>query len=128
VWILLFLTGYLPYLIAVFVLTRKVEMEVAVSHPRIIRRRILVTAGSLVAVLGVGLFVGMLPFISADASGAVAIGVAVLGIILLPVGAVAASRAAGFGLRCTLIDEGERHAWLKGAHPDFLSALPVWPG
>ena len=128
VWILLFLTGFLPYLIAVLILTRKVEMEAAVSHERIIRRRILVTAGSLGAVAGLGLFCAMLPFISPDASGAVAMGVAVVGIAMLPVGAVVASREAGFGLRCTLIDEGEKHAWLKGAHPDFLSALPVWPG
>jgi hypothetical protein len=128
VWVLLFLTGYLPYLIAVAMLTRKLEIDIPVSRERIVLRRILVISGSVASLLGCLLFAGMLPFISGELSGVIAMLVAVFGITLLPVGLVVASGAAAFGLRATLIDEGERHAWVKGVHPDFLSALPVWPG
>jgi len=105
-----------------------VPVQVPVSRERIVLRRILVISGSAASLLGCLLFVGMLPLISAETSGIVAMLVSVFGITLLPVGIVVASQAAAFGLRATLIDEGERYAWVKGVHPDFLSALPVWRG
>lgn len=132
VWGLVFLSEYLPYFIAAWMLARKVErkleMDVPISRERIVLRHVLIISGSVASLLGCLLVAVTLPFVSGEMSGDTAMLVSVLGIGLLAVGMFVALRAATFGLRATLIDEGERHAWVKGVHPDFLSALPVWRG
>ena len=48
--------------------------------------------------------------------------------LLFALGGIFYSLLGGRAITVAYIDDMKQHAWLKGAHPDFLAGLPQWGG
>ena len=116
-------------LIAMFV-TRRMTIEVGMEQRWVTRRWIHASIGGGIAVMGVILIV--IGIMAAQAAGARALNTG--SAVCLILGGVASlvglfyGLLAGRALSAVYIDDDREHAWLKGAHPDFLQSLPYWDG
>ena len=116
-------------LVAMF-FTRKMQVDYAVE-PRWTKRRIVhALSGVGVALFGLVLM-GITGAVLGSSDGGIVglIGVAfmILSMVLMFGGFIYAL-VGGRVLSVVYIDDTKEHAWLKGAHPNFLETLPTWSG
>ncbi len=113
-------------LIAMF-LTRKMQAEVGMEQRWVTRRMIHALVGLGVALLG-GLCIGIGIATSGQGDvGPVGAVFLLLG-MFFSIGGIFYSLLGGRAITVAYIDDMKQHAWLKGAHPDFLASLPQWGG
>jgi hypothetical protein len=107
------LFGLLPYIVIALMLTRRLTVEVGVCQAHMKRRRLAIAVGWLGSLLGfVVLFVG-----AANDSGPIIL----IGIVLL-LGSIVYGILASRIVWPTKIEN--KVAWVKGACPEYLAALP----
>jgi len=123
-WIyVLVLAGVLVYAIVALCVRQTADIEVPLCHERIIRRRWIIAGAWLSAGLGMVLIVAGLANIQ---PGSNAGGIAFLvGLFTLLAGPIAGAIMARTVVPIRITRD---HVWLKGVHPDFLAALPRFPG
>ena len=107
--------------------TRKMPVDYAMEQRWVTRRMIHALVGLGIALLG-GLFIGIgVATSGAEEPGAVGVVFLLMG-LLFALGGIFYSLLGGRAITVAYIDDMKQHAWLKGAHPDFLAGLPQWGG
>jgi hypothetical protein len=126
-WIYLTIfAGILVYAIVALIVRQSADIKIGLSRERIIRRRWFIFAAWMGSLLGIVLCIGGGVTSSNGAAGdptvatlwlsglAVFLGSLIAGVVLTRI--------------VTPAKITSRFAWIKGVHPDYLAALPVFPG
>lgn len=122
-WIYLLLLpgcGLLPYVIVALIVREKADIMIGLCRERIVRRRWIIFGAWIGVFLGIGICAtgGQLGI---DVSPVVWITGLLVQVVSM-IGGVILSRIVA-PTRIT-----SRYVWLKGVHPAYLAALPVFPG
>jgi predicted RNA-binding Zn-ribbon protein involved in translation (DUF1610 family) len=122
-WIYVLIVSPLIYIIVAFIVRKSADIEVALCRERVIRRRWFIAGAWLSAVLGIVLIIAGLGNIQ---PGSNAGGITFLvGFFTLLAGPIAGAILARTVVPVRITKD---HVWLKGVHPEFLAALPPFPG
>ncbi|MCO6456561.1 MAG: hypothetical protein J5I93_14785 [Pirellulaceae bacterium] len=117
------LANILIYAILATVLGKRATIQIGLTQQWIVRRRWRMLIAWLLVLLCSGLFVAGIMLSDSLRENAV------WPIVLGGVGVIA---AAVYGvIACRLVHPkkmSDEYIWLQGVHPDFLAALPPWPG
>ena len=119
-YVLIFLS-VLIYVIVALIITKRATIHIGLSEAWHVRRRTATIIGWSLVLVGVGAFV--VGFYVVD-SYPLFVGLIALGVIGMLGGAIYGLVAARMVAPTRIAGD---YVWLKGAHPDFLRALPDWP-
>ncbi len=118
---LLILVALLIYVIVAIVMTKRATIYIGLSEEWFVRRRRAIATAWLMALAGIGSFVGGIALVDQHPQAGWLI---LLGLVLVLAGAVWGIVKATLVTPKRITDE---HIWLKGVHPDFLAELPRLP-
>jgi hypothetical protein len=107
--------------------TRKMEVEFAIEQRWVTRRTIHALVGVGVTLLGMAFVFIPIAASGENEPGAVGAVCMLLGMVFF-FGGLLYALLGGRHISVTYIDDTKEHAWIKGAHPDFLASLPQWSG
>ena len=120
----LIVLGILPYALVALITQKKAKIRVPMSTAVVKRRRQKILAAWLFALAGIGTVVAAI--INAKKGNEATIG------WLLIAGFTTTIVAAIYGVIASnpikVMKINDSHIWLRGFHPDYLDALPEWPG
>lgn len=121
---LLIPAGVLFYAIAAIIVREKAVIQIGLTQARFNRRRWTIFGAWLVALSGPGLWYTGYKFNLGDRGAMLIFGGALVGFIAVIAGCVGAYLSAIVQPTKITAD----YVWLKGVHPDYLRALPEFPG
>jgi predicted RNA-binding Zn-ribbon protein involved in translation (DUF1610 family) len=123
-WIyMILIVSPLIYIIVALIVRQSADIEIALCRERAIRRRWIIAGACLSAVLGLVLMgVGIANFQLRSNLG---FPIFFVGLFTLLAGPIAGAMLARMVVPVRITRD---HVWLKGIHPDFLAALPRFPG
>jgi predicted RNA-binding Zn-ribbon protein involved in translation (DUF1610 family) len=122
-YLILFLTAIIPYVIVALIVQKRAEIEVGLSEEWFARRRRtiliawLLILGSIAMPFGVSILLNL----RGEVVGWSALAAVVIGLGTAIYGVVAARLVSPAEITDT-------HVWLKGVHPEYLAELPTWDG
>ena len=108
--------------------SRKMRLELPIGAQWLALRWTMRLVGVAMIGLGFLVFAVSILVISGNANSAPGAILAAVGLAIMISGVLCTAMGNGFFIKATFIDEGNRHAWLKGVAPSFLASLPQWPG
>lgn len=119
---LLILISILVYAIVALIVREKADIQVGLSPERLSRRRWVIAGAWLMALAGIGVMVAGFSGVNNDPNMSF---VAVLGIVGIVMAAIIGATLARIVYPARITKD---HVWIKGVHPEYLAALPDFPG